>query len=390
MGVGSFKGYILFDMATFPEDAGGQAAMASLFLAHCHDPSYFTINGRPVFSTYTGEGGGWSNVKTKFGNVLSLIRAGGANPYFLPGFIPSDSAGHYIDRSNVASVSAWATGELAGFADAAWQYPGGSCPLGVGSSIPGDETCSGALAAIGLPYMRGVIAHYWGSAHGPAPDTRFYEEFRGGEGLAATMQSILADPNAKWLQFATWNDFDEASYISPADPNVKWPYLHHGGTAGYYVSKAGLGKEWQYWNTWHKTQQEPVIADDTLIFYVRPQTAACTLTAVDPFGPITQVDNPDGDPPGILQDLLFVTAIVKGSGFVQCQFLDGSGHVIPGSGWTREVSPGINHVSGPFVAGTPALTLLRDNAPVLTLPVPAVANTASCINANYMTGFKTA
>jgi len=390
LGVGDMKAYILFDMATFPEDAGGQEAMASLFLAHCRDPAYFTYQGRPVFSTYVGEGGGWANVKSVFGAALTSIRAAGVNPFILPGFIPTDINGTYIDRANPASVSAWVAGEIKGFADGAWQYPSGACPLGVGSGIPGDEACSAGIAAIGLPYMRGVMPHYWGSAHITANgDLRFLEEFRGGEGLAAYMKSALRDANAKFVQCATYNDFDEGSYCSPVDPNLLWPYLRHGRTPGFYPSKAGLGKEIQYWLTWYKAGQEPLIADDTLIYYVRPQTANVVLTATDPYGPITQVDNADSDPPGVLQDLLFVTAIVKGSGYVQAQFLDASNVPIPGSGWTRFVTPGINHISGPFVAGTPILTLLRDRQSVLVLTAPPIVSSAAEINANYMTGFNT-
>ena len=373
-----FTLFLTFDCATFPENP---SLIASIVDRYAHAPAYYHYLGRPFFSTYTGEGGGYAEVKRVFGQVLATLRARGVNPYFVPGFITTDASGRYISDTP-ANDAAWAGGLLSGFADGAWQYADGGAPIGPGSGIPYNETKAAAVEAAGLTWMAPVMPQYWGAGHSAAHDgvNRFYEEYYGGEALAAYWQSIITVQKPQWVQICTWNDLDEASNVTNADlgPTGPWPYLTHSSVPSFYKSKLGLQAALSYYIQWYKTGRQPTLANDTLVAYYRTQTAALVPSA-DPLGPIVQTDTEFGQSRG--------TSAIPDDIFLDC-FLAEPGEItlsVGGTTVTRLVPAGASHLRLPFVAGTPQITLSRQGTPQLTLRGEPIAAEAEYVNANYYT-----
>lgn len=374
MSAGDIKLFIQFDCATFAEDP---ARLSAFFLRFARDPAYATYaaTGKPIFSTYAGEGGTWVQVKSVWSQTLSLCRAGGVSPWFMPGFAPTNPDGSY-GCQDLPDWAAW----LKTFADGAWIYPSGASPLSASSGIGGQEQEAKSVRGAGLVWIGSAMPAYWGAGHGIyRGDTRFYNEFGGGEGLSAQMMSHLdanpANAPPAMLELATANDYDEGSNFSSIDPNLAWPYLQHGSIPGFYKSKLGLQAEARYYIQWYKTGQRPVIADDTIIAYYRTQTGALAPSA-DPLGPITSVQNPAGDPPG-LSDTIYVTALLKASGIVQVS--------VGGITAQRFAPAGVSHLRFPLAAGTPQFVLLRSGNAVLQMAGEPIVSAAVLVNANYFT-----
>lgn len=364
VGVGDFKLYITFDMSTFPEDS---TLLAATFARFAKDPAYMTYQGRPIFSTYTGEGGGWAVVKSVFGGALAQVRAQGINPFFMPGFIPTDAAGNY----SFADLSGWANGLLKGFADAAWIYGVGDTPVGPYSGIPTEEAMARAVEGAGLLWQSSITPDYSGLAHSSLPpfngEARFWWDFNGGEGQNLTMNSILQAQHPFMIQGVTWNDFDEGSNYSSADVNANWPYLSHGYIRDYYKSKLGLQAETRYQLQRYKTGQAPAIVDDTLIVHYRTQPRSLLGTS-DKYGPILGTSTEDGEGAPVA-DVVYVTALTQAAGIVQMQ--------VGGTTVSAPVPAGVSRVRLPFVPGTPKFTLQRDNSTVLQLSGDPIVSTAT-------------
>ena len=326
-----------------------------------------TYGGRPIFSTYTGEGGGWAVVKSVFGGALTLLRAQGINPFFMPGFIPTDAAGNY----SFADLNGWANGLLKGFADAAWLYGVGDTPVGPNSGIPTEEALARAVEGAGLLWQSSITPDYSGLAHSSLPgfdgEARFWWDFNGGEGQNLTMNSILQVQHPFMIQGVTWNDFDEGSNYSSADVNAYWPYLAHGYIRDYYKSKLGLQAETRYQLQRYKTGQDPAIVDDTLIVHYRTQPRSLLGTS-DKYGPIVNTSTEDGEGAPVA-DVVYVTALVKAAGTVQMQ--------VGGTTVSAPVPAGVSRIRLPFVPGTPQFTLQRDSSTVLQLTGDPIVSAAT-------------
>ncbi len=373
-----FTLFLTFDCATFPETP---SLIASVTAQYANDPAYYHYLGRPFLSTYTGEGGGYATVKSVFGQVLSTLRAEGINPYFVPGFNTTDASGTYVSDTS-ANDSDWAGGLLVGFADGAWQYADGGTPLGPSSGIPANENKAAAVEAAGLTWMAPVMPQYWGGGHpaSQAGENRFYEEYYGGEALAAYWKSIITVQKPRWVQICTWNDLDEGSSITNANlgPTGPWPYLLHSSVPDFYKSKLGLQAALPYYIQWYKTGQPPLLTNDTLVAYYRTQPAAL-VPGDDPLGPIVVADTASGYSTG--------TSAIPDDIFVDC-FLALPGEVtlsVGGATVTKLVPAGVTHLRLPFVPGTPKISLSRIGLPVMTMTGEPIVTAADYVDANYYT-----
>ncbi len=374
-----FNLFLTFDCATFPETP---SLIASVTAQYANDPAYYQYLNRPFLSTYAGEGGGFATVENVFGQALATLRTEGINPYFVPGFLTTDASGTYVSDTQ-ANDAAWASSLLVGLADGAWQYADGATPLGPGSGIPGDETKAAAVEAAGLTWMAPVMPQYWGAAHSAATDgeNRFYEEYYGGEALAAYWQSIINVQKPRWVEICTWNDLDEASNVTNANlgPTGPWPYLFHSSVPGYYKSKLGLQAALSYYIQWYKTGQQPLLTNDTLVAYYRTQPAAL-VPGNDPLGPIVQADTASGESAG--------TSAIPDEIFVDC-YLALPGTITLTVGGTTEtqllVPAGVSHLRLPFVPGTPQITLSRLGLTAVTLTGEPIVTASDYVDANYYT-----
>lgn len=377
----TFTLFLTIDCATVSE---APAPLAALFLRFARDSAYTRVkdgkgNLRPRFSTYAGAGGGWAVVKNVWGQTLALIRAGGINPYFIPGFEETNPAGN----GNPSSDAEWVRGLLVGLADGDWEFAGNYGPLGsphYPSPLPGQQAKTASVQAAGLYREASVRNQAWATGSRP----RFYNEYCGGEGLDAWWTSIITVQKPKSVQILTWNDYDEASWTTNANegPGSPWPYLLHSPVPGFYPSRLGLQNLYRYYVQWYKTGQKPVITHDTLVAEYRPQTgAASAAPTTDPLGGIVYSQDDTGDGPGMSHapDVVWLDCFLTQGAAVTLTQDDG--HSV-----TRSAPRGHAHLRLPFVAGGVTLTVSRGGRTVLTLTGQRIAGTAAVADANYYSG----
>ena len=393
-GVGDFKLFETIDLATFPYTS---LDVLSVLTPVLKDPANLLFQGKPVYSTYAGgKFGTQANLKAFWVGVNTSLRAQGITPCFIPGFETTDTNCNRIPNTP-ANCAAMAT-YLKTFADGWWQYTVGS-PLTQDSSLPTDEVRNAAAANAGLIVMTSQIGEYWAMRHSQATDgtARFYQEYYGGEGIAADWKSVLARPlpllsqaptgRPQIVQFLTWDDYDEGSNIDDHDvgPGSAWPYLFRSFVPGYYLSKAGKVAEWQLGLHEYKSGLPPKFTHDTLIVFYRTQTKTCVLgttlagALIDPIGPVTYVSAENGPSdtatgPGF-EDIACITCA-----FSQSQTVTWT---IGAKSWVRSVPAGVTHLRVPFTAGQPTLTAVALNGGSFSVPnLAPIVDHADYANAN--------
>ena len=377
----SFTLFITLDCSTPGIDQGAAAA----FLRYALDPAYTRVkdttgNFRPRFSTYAGAGGSWADVKPRWERVLSSIKAGGVNSFFIPGFEQSPA----VPGGQAPTDAQWIHGLLVGLADGCWEFANNYPPLGIApwpSPIPGEEAKSAAVQTAGLYREASIRNQAWASG---SNTPRFYNEYCGGEGLDAWWTSIITVQDPPSVQILTWNDYDETSWTSNmnAGPTGVWPYLQHSSAPGFYPSRLGLQEDYKYYIQWYKTGQKPTIANDMLVAMYRVQTAAAsTHPTADPLGGIVYSIDDTGGGPNMSHapDVIWLDCFLTQSATII--LTQDGGYAVQ-----RNVPAGHSHLRLPFRAGSVTLSAVRDGQTALTLTGRTIAGSGALANANYYTG----
>jgi len=365
---GSFKLFFSADMTglSYPE-------ILDMMSAYSSHPNYWTItkNGisRPVLSTWGGEGGTFSETKSRWATqIIAPLKAAGITPYFLPFFFTKSQDGKQYADLDQPSISAEISGVLSGLADGMFYAPSVLCPLDKEkNAFAGPETYAASLKSAGLGTMGSVTPQYWGSRQISAG--RRYFEYSGGEGLAAQWNSIITVQKPDWVECFTWNDFDEATYFSPIDDvNKYWPWAAH-TKLGYYKCHAGATKLNQYYINWFKTGTQLFPTSDSLYCFYRthPKNAKATN---DHVGPVTWFI-------GDCTDTLFVTTI-----------LTAPATLVVTSGTqtsTIAVPAGLHNSRVPFNVGGQSFQIVRGGKTVVSQTGEPVVASPVEYNFNYYT-----
>jgi len=365
---GSFKLFFSADMTglTYPE-------ILDMMTAYSSHPNYWAItkNGvvRPVLSTWGGEGGSFSDTKSRWATqVIAPLKAAGITPYFLPFFFTKSQDGTQYTDLDQPSISGEISGVLSGLADGMFYTPSVLCPLdSTKNAFAGPETYAASLKAAGLSAMGSVSPQYWGSRQ--VSNGRRYFEYYGGEGLAAQWNSLITVQKPDWVECFTWNDFDEATYFSPIDDvNKYWPYAAH-SRLGYYKCHAGATKLNQYYITWFKTGSQPFPTSDSLYCFYRthPKNAKATN---DHVGPVAWFI-------GDCTDTLFVTTILTAPASLV---------VTSGSQTSTVAVPaGLHNSRVPFNVGSQSFQIVRGGKTVVSQTGEPVVASPAEYNFSYYT-----
>ena len=338
-----------------------------------NDPAYFHYLGRPVLSTWGGEGptisvglNFWQN------QVLTPLRAAGYNVYFVPQFsakyYASDWAAIYPNPT-AQQISDGYQSFWKNLVDGEFQVSCGPPTNPAGPSQVIQQTYAQIMHQNGKIFMSSVTPQYWGAIQNG--DGRAYNEFTGGEGLAIQWNSILNVQKPDWVELFTWNDFDESTYFSPIDDVCKyWPYVTGHQTRDFYKSHAGELALTKYYIQWYKTGVKPAATNDKIYFFYRTQPMNM-VAANDPRGPVSARN-------GSVQDVIYVTAILRVAATLQ---------VISGSSkMTFNLPAGNSNVRVPFKVGPQTLALIRSGRTLLTQQGEPVVGSAPAYNFNYYTG----
>ncbi len=369
---GSFKLFFSADMTGLHFDE-----VVDMMTAYASHPNYWRVlqtsgrvtTQRPVLSTWSGESVSFDHTKTEWTNsVISPLRKSGINIYFMPFFFTRDANSFQIVADTPQAAVTQVSGLMKGLADGMFYSPAVVCPVdGAKPVFAGPEAYAAALKKNGLGTMGGIAPQYWGSKQ--LSLGRRYIEYFGGEGMTAQWNSVINVQKPDWVECFTWNDFDEATYLSPIDDvNKYWPYLAH-SARGFYKSHAGAAKLNQYFINWYKSGRQPVPASDSLVAMYRthPKNA---VAPSDKVGPINWFI-------GDCQDTLFVTTILTAPATLA---------VTSGSQTTTySVPAGLQNTRIPFRPGAQSFQIVRAGKTVLSQAGDPITATPAEYNFNYYT-----
>ena len=378
VGVTRFTPFLTFDFATFPENP---SVIEAWILRSVKHPSYYKYRGRYFVSCYAGEGGGWKVVEGVWQPVIRALKAQNVSIYFVAGFNCTNAAGAYVP-STLSNLTRQAQGLLTQIpAQGEWQYGNG---LGIPysrkhDSETGAKNMAAADKAAGLSFMASVSYNY----QGLNKKGRWYDEHYGAIGLDREWRDIISTENAFWVQFVTWNDFDEYSRLTNADegPSSPWPYLAHSKQPGYYLSTLGVQALDRYYVQWYKTGARPRFANDNLfaLYRTQPHSLEVPGDAANRPGYVT-LKNSEGTSLALAPDTFFVT-----TGLPKMALLT----VTNGAHTFKQVVPaGLHFLQiGPFAPGSVTMTLSRNGAALTTLTGHPIAESAAFYNWSQWSGY---
>lgn len=302
-------------------------------------PNQFRWDGKPVLSTFAGEGADNAHGREL---IAFLDREfpdgkGGHDVCFVPYFYP---------RPNITELP---TAEHA--EQVLSDFPGLDGFFYFGAAGTGERLAeSNALLADkwvgeGRVFMASVTPYY----RGFGGNYRVYET-RGLEAMAREWEAAIAH-DATWVEIVTWNDWGEASYIAPYCPDPR-STEHWGGHWGAMLSHAGYLEATRYYAEWFKTGTPPEIERDRLCYFHRLHPMALE-------GRVKPGEETLGRPGGAdeLRDSLFVSSFLTAPASLQ---------VLSGESVSRfELPAGVCHTEVPFALGAQRLLLTRDGRAVI-------------------------
>lgn len=296
-------------------------------------PNQFRWQGRPVLSTFAGEG-----AHNESGGPLTR-QAHALGAVFVPYFYPRPNITEQPTPEHAAQL-------LRTFPDIDGFFYFGAAGDGAQIARSNDALAKTFLGA-GKIFMAGITPYY--RANGG--NYRLFET-RGFEGMAREWEGAIAD-GATWVELVTWNDWNESSYLAPFGPPAE-TRLWGGHFGPKMLSHAGYLDASRYYITWFKTGRRPPIVQDRLFYFYRlhPKGLDATVEAED-------ASKGRGRPAGAdnLIDNVFVTT-----------FLKAPAQLLITSGARRQaftVSAGVHHVSMPFAPGPQHFVLRRGGQTIL-------------------------
>lgn len=364
-----FKLFFSLDQSGSMSDTDSVAMMKD----YARDPAYLTILGRPLLSTFGGEGAYISQRDFWGRKVLGTLRLAGINPYFVPLFNNVHADGSYSTDS-IGDIAEMTAGLFTGIADGRFFGNPRTSPLRPGFG-PTAQNYASATKDAQLSFILSISPDYWGAKQTPG---RINVEYYGGEGLEAQWRQAITTLKPFMVELFTWNDKDENTYLCNAsiiDPVSagQWPYWYHSDVAGYYKDRSGIQALNRYFITWFKTGLRPVPVVDTLYYFYRTQPRSMVASG-DPAGAITDTSSIDWTVP----DILCVTTDLVAPGDLEVS----SGGTI--THWP--VAAGMQHTRIPFSAGAQTFAINRSGARVMSVAGEAIVTSAVFYNYTTTSG----
>jgi hypothetical protein len=215
--------------------------------------------------------------------------------------------------------------------------------------------------------MAGLSPQYWVNKQMP---NRSFFEYGGGETTIAQWKEII-DEDADWVELFTWNDWDEATYLSPIDDPAKYGSYNAHTQLGFYHSHAGSLALTSYFIEWYKCGKQPPIKNDRIYYFYRTQPKDL-VAPNDPLGPVT-------DRWGDVLDDTFVTTILTAPARL----------VVIGGGQRHvaHVPTGLSSTRLPFTPGDQTIELWRNGRCLIRRKGAPINIDDDVYNFIYETGF---
>ena len=296
-GNNSMNAFISFDFNWYHIDQTD--AIGAMLKQYASHPAYLKISGKPVVSSFQGDG-------LKLDDVASAAGFARTDLFFMP----------YFQPGALGSVDA-------GFNWMAWPNNGNNkAPDASGNKTVAQGDSEYFKALQGRPYMAPVSP--WFSTHYGLEVNYSKNWVFPGDSLWYDRWSdiLVMDPQPQFLEIITWNDYGEGSYVAPLssphydDGGSKWVNdMPHDGfleMAKPYIAAFKAGS---------KTIS---VETDQIIYWYRPhlKSASCsdTDTCEKPWpGPSPNPNYFVGKPNGAetMEDDVFVVALLTADATVQ-------------------------------------------------------------------------
>lgn len=330
--------------------------MVATFRDH---PNQFRWDGKPVLSTFAGEGADNSHGKEliAFLDTEFPDAEGGRNVVFVPYFYPRPNITEQPRQSHADQVFD--------------TFPGLDGFFYFGAAGNGEELarCNALLAdkwvGAGKIFMASVTPFY----RGFGGNYRVYET-RGFQGMALEWEAAIQH-NATWVEIVTWNDWGEASYVAPfGEPGDT---EHWGGHWGPMLNHVAYLDASRYYIDWYKTGSPPQINRDQVFYCYRLHPKSVE-------GRIKPNAEEKGKPSraDALRDSVFVTCFLKASATLTVY-----------SGDTRarfDLAAGVHHLETPAALGEQRFVLERDGQVLLDKTGEHAISEDAWSNFNTFTG----
>jgi glucan endo-1,3-alpha-glucosidase len=341
----------------------GYADIVDMMTKYANDPAYFKYQGRPVLSTYGGDGNHDSTYATPTAwwtnRVLAPLKAQGIDTFFVPDF---GIATPWFDDTSPAFVAQYANDVVNTWSPLvqglhSWMSLAVvNNQAGNGIAVPVIGAYQKALSAAGKVYMPLLITKYWGSAQ--PSNGNIYYEWQGGRGMNDQWRGAI-DAGVPWVEIGTWNDPNE-SYMMPMD-DFALQNPGAGMPAGWWKPSFGYAELLRYYIAWFRTGAAPTLTKDAVFWFYRthPAAAAATDTTGSRFPNAIPVSRyvPSADGSGHVPadaDQIYVTVF----GTAPASLVVGS--------TTNAVVTGINQFSMPFSVGpAPSFQISRAGSVVV-------------------------
>jgi hypothetical protein len=366
--------YPSIDMASISSESTLEAISRHKY----NDPARLRVDGGvkgdnlPVTQTWQGQnhfGGpsGWQR-------ILNEEAAAGFPVFFMPMFDPGNAGMNItqmVDAYNGANNSSQSDDIVDGFYNFGGLASGDNSERGYEKNREWDNAIQ---ASPGMDFQAGCAPHFNRHSDTGQFGNRIIGDFEGFHAFNKCMQGYAFEQKPRFMEFTTWNDYLEGSYLGVNYTQAQLPsrydgnYLDHG--AFREVSRL-------YVNAYESGATNVASTQDFVAIAHRPhlENASGINGSTDIIGLPKQVDY------SMVEDRLYAIVMLKTAGDVRLT----SG----GASQTFSRPAGISEVSMPFAAGTQRIELVRNGATQLsaTSAIPVTLGPVTLFNYNVATTY---
>jgi hypothetical protein len=358
--------YPSIDMSSIQSEATFEAISRHKY----DDPARLRVDGGvhgnklPVTQTWLGNslfGGpsGWDR-------VLDEEARAGKPVYFMPFFNGTTSS--TVDAYNGANNSDPSDDIIDGL------YNFGGLSSGDNSENGYQQNRSLVQAVTpGMDAQVGCAPHFNRHSDTGQFGNRIIGDFEGFHAFNKCMYGYAAEQKPRFMEFVTWNDYLEGSYLGGPYTQAQLPSRYDGN----YLSHNAFRKLGRYYIDWYEAGGQPTISKDFIAIAHRPhaENAPAVSGSLDSIGLPRQTDY------AVVDDRLYAVVMLESPGEVRL--------ISGGATQTFSQPAGVNEVSMPFSAGIQMIELVRNGATQLsaTSPIPITLGPVTLFNYNVATTY---
>jgi hypothetical protein len=357
--------YPSIDMSSIQSEATFEAISRHKY----NDPARLRVDGGvhgnnlPVTQTWLGNqlfGGpsGWDRILDEEANA-------GRPVFFMPYFNGGSSS--TVDAYNGANNSSSADDVI----DGLYNFGG----LASGDNSEAGYQNNQTLVSAVTPDMDaqvGCAPHFNRHSDTGPFGNRIIGDFEGFHAFKKCMEGFAAS-QPEFMEFVTWNDYLEGSYLGGPYTQAQLPSRYDGN----YMSHNAFRKLGRYYIGWYESGTRPAINKDFIALAHRPhpENVSGVNGTTDSIGLVKQVDY------SVVEDRLYAAVMLTQPG--QVRLTSGT------SSQTFDVPAGVAEVSMPFAVGIQKIELVRNGATQLsaTSAIPITLGPVTLFNFNVATTY---